>query len=455
MKVIALIDGEHHPAVCRDALARLASEHELCAALFLGGQEKMPATVLADPRAHYDAEVVEAGPDAPGALGRLADATGAEAVVDISGEPVLGAQARLELAAVALDRGLEYRAAGLRLTPPVTDSLDGDVPVVSVIGTGKRCGKTAVAGHFARRLSEGGIEPVLVAMGRGGPAEPTLVRVEERPDRERLLQIARAGGHAASDYLEGAVLAGVTAVGCRRCGEGPAGEVFDSNVLAGARLAASLGPDAIVLEGSGAAFPPVASDRTICVVRARSARIDALSHLGPVRLLRSHLVVLSGVEEVSRGELVDLRLALSRWCGDAPVLDCSLEPDPAGEVPSGARVALFTTAPAGAETRIRARLAEHGVEVTLFSPNLANRTALERDIEQAARQRCDLFLTELKAAAIDTVAERAEQQGAAVVFLRNRPVSPGGEDDLDAELLSLFEQARAEAGDRRATASTQ
>jgi cyclic 2,3-diphosphoglycerate synthetase len=95
------------------------------------------------------------------------------------------------------------------------------------------------------------------------------------------------------------------------------------------------------------------------------------------------------------------------------------------------------------------------VEVTLFSCNLANRAALERDIEQAAQQRCDLFLTELKAAAIDTVAERAEQQGAEIVFLRNRPVSPGGENDLDTELLSLFEQARAEAGDRRAAASRQ
>jgi len=68
------------------------------------------------------------------------------------------------------------------------------------------------------------------------------------------------------------------------------------------------------------------------------------------------------------------------------------------------------------------------------------------------RERCDLFLTELKAAAIDTVAERAEREGAAVVFLRNRPVSQDGED-LDGALMGLFEQARAAAGGRRAAAS--
>jgi cyclic 2,3-diphosphoglycerate synthetase len=453
VKAIALIDGEHHPAVCRDTLAALAPKFDLCAALFLGGEEKVPVAVLEDPRAHYDTDVVDAGGDAAGALARLAEATGADVVVDLSGDPVLGADKRLALAAVALDRGLEYHAPGFRLTPAFEHPVEGEAPVVSVIGTGKRCGKTAVAGHFARCLSDAGIEPVLVAMGRGGPADPTLVRADKRPDREGLLEIARAGGHAASDYLEGAVLAGVTTVGCRRCGEGPAGEVFDSNVLAGARLAASLSPDAIVLEGSGAAIPPVASDRTVCVVRARTARTDALAHLGPVRLLRSQLILLTGLEEVSPDELAELRAGLARWCGDTPVLGCSLVPEPADEIPAGARVALFTTAPTTAESQIRARLAEQGVDVVVFSTGLADRGELERDLSRAVGDRCDLFLTELKAAAIDTVAERAVREGAAVVFLRNRPVSPAG--DLDAALLGLFEQARADAVDRRAAASAQ
>jgi hypothetical protein len=49
------------------------------------------------------------------------------------------------------------------------------------------------------------------------------------------------GNHAASDYLEDAVLAGVRTVGCRRVGGGLAGEPVESNVPEGAALAAALG----------------------------------------------------------------------------------------------------------------------------------------------------------------------------------------------------------------------
>jgi hypothetical protein len=62
-------------------------------------------------------------------------------------------------------------------------------------------------------------------------------------------------------------------------------------------------------------------------------------------------------------------------------------------------------------------------------------------MELAARERCNLFLTELKAAAVEIVAPRAEREGADLVFLRNRPVSLQGEPSLDAELLAQFELA--------------
>jgi cyclic 2,3-diphosphoglycerate synthase len=417
----------------------------------VGGQEKVAEAALAEPGSHFGVDVVISGADAAADLRRLADRSGAEAVVDLSGEPVLDGVRRHELAAAALDRGLEYRAGGLVLTPPPLVRLECEVPIVGVIGTSKRCGKTAVAGHFARLLSATGLEPVVVAMGRGGPPKPTLVRAEERTDRARLLEIARAGGHAASDYLEDATLAGVTTIGCRRCGEGPAGEVFDSNVVDGARLALTLEPDVVLLEGSGAALPPVAMDRTVCVVAAPTARLDALAFLGPFRLMRSQLVLLTGADELEPSELDALRVAIGRWSGDSPVVACTLEPEPAEELPPGARVALFTTAPAAAEPRIRKRLAERGVEVELYSPNLARRDALERDIELAVRQHCDLFLTELKAAAVEMVAERAEGHGARLVFLRNRPRSLGVGPELDAELLALYEQSEAEHGRRAAS----
>ena len=52
------------------------------------------------------------------------------------------------------------------------------------------------------------------------------------------------------------MLAGVRTVGCRRVGGGPPGEPFDSNVAAGAALAAAL-PEvgALLFEGSGTLHP--------------------------------------------------------------------------------------------------------------------------------------------------------------------------------------------------------
>jgi cyclic 2,3-diphosphoglycerate synthetase len=373
--------------------------------------------VFGDLRAHYGHDVV---------VGSELPPVEADAVFDLSGDPVLTFDRRLALAAAALDRGLEYHAPGLRLTPPPVERLDTEIPILGVTGTGKRTGKTAVAGHLAALLRERGVEPVVVSMGRGGPPEPQLVRAGERLDAERLLEIARRGAHAASDYLEDAALTGAATVGTRRCAEGPAGEVFDSNVADGVRLALSLDPDVVVLEGSGASLPPVAADRTVCVTRGGQ---DAVAGLGALRLARSDLVIALGEETT---ELPHPR-----------VIRCQLEPEPAEPVPPDAKAAVFTTARPEDADRIETALARQGIEVALFSTALARREELNRDIERALTGRCDLFLTELKAAAVDTVAERAVRDGLRVTWLRNRVSSRAGEPNLDDELWRLFQSVAA------------
>ena len=108
---------------------------------------------------------------------------------------------------------------------------------------------------------------------------------------------------------------------------------------------------------------------------------------------------------------------------------CALRPEPAEELPADARVALFSTGSGVGE----------GLEPVVSSQNLASRERLEADLDRAAREGCDVYLTELKAAAIDTVAARALREEARVVFVRNRPV--GVEGDLDAALVGLYEDA--------------
>ncbi|HZB06473.1 MAG TPA: hypothetical protein VE449_07765, partial [Thermoleophilaceae bacterium] len=268
--MIALIDGEHHPAAVRDVLAGL----DVVGAVFCGGEEKLGPGSLEE---LYGLPVED---DPEEGLRRLAPR--ADTVVDLADEPILPASAKLRLAALALELGLAYETPGARLDPPRYEPVDFGGPKLAVIATGKRTGKTAVAGHWASLLRDA--DPVVVCMGRGGPAEPRVA--EAAPSLDELIAIADAGSHAASDFLEDAVIAGVRTVGCRRVGGGFAGAPFESNVAAGAALAGSLHPGTIIFEGSVACIPPVEVDRTVCILGAGLAEPFA-----EYRLARADLVL--------------------------------------------------------------------------------------------------------------------------------------------------------------------
>lgn len=413
-RTLVLIDGDHHPAAVRQALDELQAEITLAGVIFCGGQEKLGPDVLARSEEHYGHRVtVGLTPEA--ALRELAG--GAEAVLDLGDEPVLDPARRFALASVALGLGLSYHGPDFRLLPPAFAPVPFTGRTLALIGTGKRTGKTAVGVHWARLLREHGARPVVVAMGRGGPDEPT--RAGPEIGLEELLEISRSGRHAASDYLEHAALAHVPAVGCRRVGGGLAGTCGRSNVLEGARLAATMNPGTILFEGSGSALPPVATDRTVCVVGSRSGALD---YLGPYRLARADLVVLMATD-ADRAEI-------ERW-SRGPVIPAVLEPEPVEPVPDDARVAFFTTG-SGAPA---------GIAPVVVSRNLARRPALSDDLRRAEAEGCDVYLTELKAAAVDTVAEAAERAGARLVWIRNRPRERPGEPSLDAALLALADGA--------------
>jgi predicted GTPase len=129
--------------------------------------------------------------------------------------------------------------------------------------------------------------------------------------------------------------------------------------------------------------------------------------------------------------------------GHANAIRCALAPEPAGPVPPGARVAVFTTARVEHSEPMLAALARAGVEPALVSTALARRAELARDLERAAEERCDFFLTELKAAAIELVGEEAQRRGVPLALVRNRPVSLAGEPDLDERLERLYDEASA------------
>ena len=415
MKAIALIDGEHYAPVVRAALEELP--YEFVAAHLVGGTEKL--------RSDADYGIAVA-PDLNAALVELRP----ELVVDLSDEPVLGPRERFRIASRVLAAGYPYVGADFRFDPPVLEPFP--LPSIGIVGTGKRVGKTAITAHAARLYARER-DVVVVAMGRGGPPEPEVAEVA--PDVEALLELSRSGRHAASDYLETAALAGVRTVGCRRCGGGLAGAVSVSNVHEGARIAAELGPELVLFDGSGAAIPPVETARRILVVNAATDPDVATGYLNEYRHLVSDLVVLTMAEPGTGWEELHGRaLALA-----PQVVATTLRPRPAADV-SGRKVAFFSTAPDAAHRLFAEHLsAEYGADVVHVSGALADRGTLRAEL---GRVEADVFLVELKAAAIDVVAEAASERGVEVVLAGSDVRTVDGQD-LDAELLRLAAEARA------------
>ena len=413
-RALALVDGEHYPAVVRDALAQLP--YEFVGAVLVGGTEKLRGDDL-----DYGvplAATVEAG----------IESHRPEIVVDLSDEPVLGPVERFALASRVLRLGVPYAGADFRLDPPRLEPFA--LPSIAVVGTGKRVGKTALTGHLARLLSESR-RVVVVAMGRGGPPEPEVVAV--RPTVEELVALSRAGRHAASDHLETAALVGVETVGCRRCGGGLAGAPFTSNVAEGAQVAAALSPELVIFDGSGAAIPPIATDRVLVAVAAHQQPAVAAGYLNAYRLLRADLVVVTMAETGSGWENVRdaVHAVVPRG---VQVLPTVLRPRPLVDV-SGRSVAYFCTAAPAAHQALAGHLADvHGARVVQVSGSLADRGALREELE---RVHADVLLVELKAAAVDVVAEFGLAQGVEVGLVANDVEAVGDGPDLDELLLEV------------------
>src|SRR5439155_23881298 len=117
MRALAIVDGEHYPDVVREALQELP--YTFVGVMLVGGTEKLRG------EPDYGVPLVEGPGDA-------------EIVVDLSDEPVLTPELRLQLASRFLALGLPYVGADFRFDPPPLHPFE--LPAPAVIGTGKRVG---------------------------------------------------------------------------------------------------------------------------------------------------------------------------------------------------------------------------------------------------------------------------------------------------------------------------
>jgi cyclic 2,3-diphosphoglycerate synthase len=188
-------------------------------------------------------------------------------------------------------------------------------------------------------------------------------------------------------------------------------------------------------------LPPIAAERRILVIGAHQDHAVATGYLNPYRALLADLVVVAMAEDgVEHGALAAQLAELTR--PGVPVVRAVLRPRPLADV-RGRRVAFFGTAPVAHHERISEHLrSAYGADVVSVSGRLSDRAALRREL---AGLDADVVVVEIKAAAIDVVAEEAARRGIEVVLAGNDVVPLVGEADLDAELERLAAEAIASA----------
>ncbi|MCD6516551.1 MAG: cyclic 2,3-diphosphoglycerate synthetase [Candidatus Aminicenantes bacterium] len=446
-KLFCLVDGEHYPSVTKLTLKELEkSGANVVGILFIGGTEKVEnaAEELKSGRDGY--RIYTGGDsfqDTLNILGKAVEDTHCDIVVDLSDEPVINYDDRFRIASLLLYKKLIYMGADFQFLPPRREKILNK-PSLSIIGTGKRVGKTAVSVTIARLLDKKGFDPVVVAMGRGGPPEPEVIVPDELEiNADFLIDIAQKGGHAASDYWEDAVLAGVPTIGCRRCGGGMAGSPVLSNVREGAERTNEMPQHFVIMEGSGPTLPPVATDVSLVVVGAAQPLRYVTGFFGEYRLMRSDLVVVTMCESplASRDKVKQMEKGIT---GLFPEMDIALtvfRPEPHGDI-AGKKVFMASTANPVMKDKLSGYVEEtYNCSVVGISTRLSNRKELRRDLETGLK-RADVLLTEIKAASIDVAAMAAKEQGCDIVFMHNKSVLIGGNvENLEQTVFDLCRSA--------------
>ena len=176
------------------------------------------------------------------------------------------------------------------------------------------------------------------------------------------------------------------------------------------------------------------------VVGAHQDAAVATGYLNAYRLLLADLVVRHDGRGGARAtKSSPRRRARADVRPEVPVIATVLRPRPAEPVDGRARRVLRHGAGRGARAPSpRTCATSTAPRSSHVSGSLADRHALR---ESCAGVDAEMFLVELKAAAIDVVAEEAHARGVEVVLAANDVVPLPGEPDLDAELRA----ARAEA----------
>ncbi|WP_405303688.1 2,3-diphosphoglycerate synthetase [Methanobrevibacter sp.] len=446
-RMLCLVDGEHYLPVTKQAIDTLNNlEHiDIAAAVFIGGTEKLrddseesyseklgvPVQFAKDKNIPYDL-IVD--------MIRRYDI---ETVMDLSDEPILDYPKRFKIACKVLNEGISYEGPDFKFEPTSQYEIM-EKPSITILGTGKRIGKTAVSGFVSRLIDKNGYEPCVIAMGRGGPEEPEIVHGEELEiNAEFLLEQSEKGVHAASDHWEDALMSRILTIGCRRCGGGMAGEVFLTNMKKGAKLANEVDSKFAIFEGSGAAIPPIKTDKKIVLIGANQPIENLTTYFGPYRIGLGDLIILTMCEEpmADKDKIKSIEEFVSDINPEATVISTVFRPKPLDDI-SNKKVLFATTAPEDVKDKLVDYLeSNYNCEIIGTTSHLSNRPLLREDMEKYM-DKADVMLTELKAAAVDVATKDAIAAGLKVVYCDNIPVAiDDSYPDLAESVIKLVDSA--------------
>ena len=446
-KMLCLVDGEHYLPVTKEAIDTLNKfEHiDIVAAVFIGGTEKLRD----DSPDTYSEKLgvsVEFAKDKDIPYDIIVDMIrkyDIDTVMDLSDEPILDYPKRFKIACKVLNEGIIYEGPDFKFEPTSQYEIM-EKPSLTILGTGKRIGKTAVSGFVSRLIDKNGYEPCVIAMGRGGPEEPEIVHGEKiEINAEFLLEQSEKGVHAASDHWEDALMSRILTIGCRRCGGGMAGEVFMTNMKKGAKLANEVDAKFAIFEGSGAAIPPIKTDAKIVLIGANQPIENLTTYFGPYRIGLGNLVILTMCEEpmANSDKIKAIEEFVSEVNPDATVISTVFRPKPLGDI-SNKKVLFATTAPEGVKDKLVEYLESNfSCEIVGTTAHLSNRPLLREDMEKYMDE-ADVMLTELKAAAVDVATKDALAAGLEVIYCDNIPVPISDSyPDLSYSVIKLVDSA--------------
>ncbi len=446
-KIICLVDGEHYFPVTKSAIDKLENEgKEVLALVFIGGTEKVKDGNIDVVSDFFKKPIIMSDDHSKipyDLIAQAIDEYDVDAVMDLSDEPVVNYSKRFKIATVVLEKGVVYVGPDFRFTPVEENDVLNN-PSYKIIGTGKRIGKTAVSSYTARLInSESDYTPCIVAMGRGGPETPEIVRgdqIELTP--EYLMEQADKGLHAASDHWEDALMSRVLTVGCRRCAGGMAGQVFETNMVDGVRMTNDLDVNLVAIEGSGSAVPPIKTNQTITLVGANQPIETLIEYFGPYRIKLADLIIITMCDEeiCSKDKLEDLIDFIHDTNPDAAIVPTIFRPHPVKSI-EGKNILFATTAPENVHYLLKNYLEDNfNCNVVAISPHLSNRPLLKKDIE-ANIDDVDVMLTELKAAAVDVVTKDALDANLELVYCDNIPIPISDEYDLKGNIMNIVNNA--------------